>query len=1198
MANHSGRSRVVGADKVPETLFWDTLPTPKRLHPITTAHQPAAEALRAARRTSLPSSATDSSASGPRKAGKRMSAPAISVPSSSFAAPKRKEAEEDDDSDEEAGRGGKEAIGVKERRRALGGKGGCRIMVVAAFLLLAGAAAGSYFAGLWPLSDEEGISFQGILPTVNASDSQINNLVKLEFDVLLNRKALVTEGAISEAVASLRGNIEESLENFVVQSNSTVADYFAQFSPVAAAATEADFQDLSADDGEAIVLLDECDSSSGAVEVEANTSLSSGVVEGGVALTDLPGLVAGSGGGAATYCVCGSSQISQEAGGVGASPLMGRRRRRLLQRRLGRRSLLDSSSSPSRYLLRDVGVRLRMDVGATQNNLYTLEDKLVMTFESEALHLLLVRDQVVKSVAVSATAEPQDGNGGSRGNGTTIMSGLPLKKDSSEAAAGGSNSKYDDLYQKYLEELAQAEKEGEGNSTSGDGGIVCGQVTRLSALESCGCPEGGNGTAVLVDRAPLPTVGRCGGSSQDANATIYCGDLVSGESILLLEGGAGFTCPNTTAAGGGGEGDSAGDQSPGGGVDPGAGPGNATEDSGNSTAPPPAAPPVPACSANDSVPYGDTFLEFVEAMRQKNEILDAVRAKTGNESVLLTDPLSLDWAKPACAITNHTYYPAILSFGGVDEAGFQQELTCGREYRKYDSKTGVISTVKADNLVAYFYDDGSVESIWTAETDWVFYDWGELEFPAMHEANLSVWTMYEDEGSVEGVSRAIAPRWADVLPCQLYKNFTECLNKAYDTPLKLALVVLHWNDTDPATIDMDLMEDLYANEMMEKYWEGQSYGSMKRMEFETFGPVNININEFYEIGEPTEEIKFCVGEKAGDGDVLVREGGGCGTRGCTYISPNVMSGAYSSFDMTTNISCVPGWRPENFFGTIFLTYSSKGCGGAGLFNSVFSIWIDGKLETLRAISMAHLGPHERCAPDGSNCVSYDHVSGNVEPRYINQTQPEGWEHPLRESNLVETHELIHLFGIYWHSSARKCDAAATDFRECKHREYGNEFSLVGGAGAALELPANERYNLHFLSQGDILSVGESGSFQIGPISSALPAEHRAALIVTDAYSLWLEYRRPVGYDTSLGWEDYRENTEGLMVTAGNHLVDLNRGAPDEENTLFQVTLNGGASWRPFGTNVTISNVVSLGDVGVNFTVTFGGELNSDSYGVS
>ena len=179
-----------------------------------------------------------------------------------------------------------------------------------------------------------------------------------------------------------------------------------------------------------------------------------------------------------------------------------------------------------------------MDVGATQNNLYTLEDKLVMTFESEALHLLLVRDQVVKSVAVSATAEPQDGNGGSRGNGTTIMSGLPLKKDSSEAAAGGSNSKYDDLYQKYLEELAQAEKEGEGNSTSGDGGLVCGQVTRLSALESCGCPEGGNGTAVLVDRAPLPTVGRCGGSSQDANATIYCGDLVSGESILLGEGGA------------------------------------------------------------------------------------------------------------------------------------------------------------------------------------------------------------------------------------------------------------------------------------------------------------------------------------------------------------------------------------------------------------------------------------------------------------------------------------------------------------------------------------------------------------------------------------------------------------------------------------------------------------------------------------
>ncbi len=52
--------------------------------------------------------------------------------------------------------------------------------------------------------------------------------------------------------------------------------------------------------------------------------------------------------------------------------------------------------------------------------------------------------------------------------------------------------------------------------------------------------------------------------------------------------------------------------------------------------------------------------------------------------------------------------------------------------------------------------------------------------------------------------------------CRYYKNFTDCIAKAFETPLKLALVVMHWNDTDPRTIDMDLMKDLYANEIIEE----------------------------------------------------------------------------------------------------------------------------------------------------------------------------------------------------------------------------------------------------------------------------------------------------------------------------------------------------------------------------------------------
>ena len=600
----------------------------------------------------------------------------------------------------------------------------------------------------------------------------------------------------------------------------------------------------------------------------------------------------------------------------------------------------------------------------------------------------------------------------------------------------------------------------------------------------------------------------------------------------------------------------------------------------------------------ESVPYATEFLDFVRAMTAKNEILDTISNATGKESILLNDALALDWTKPKCAITNHTYYPSILSFGGVGESGlFSQELTCGQQYRKYDSQSGIISSVLDTDLIAYFYEDGYLEALWTSATDWVYYDRGEVMYTYPYESNLTLWTMYEDDQKIQEASRSITPRWANVMPCQYYKNLTQCISKANQMPLKLALVVLHWNDTDPNTIDMDLMQKLYANEMIEKYWESQSYGLFKKIEFETFGPVNTNINEFYNIGGPQDEIKFCAGEKASSG-VLVREGGGCGTRGCTYISPNVVAGLYSNFEMTTNIFCIPGWRPENFFGTIFLTYSSKGCGGAGLFNSVFNIWINGKKETLRAISMSHMGPHERCDASGNSCTFVDHTIGNVEPRHINQTQPpDTWEHPLKEANLVQTHELIHLFGISWHSSARKCSSDATDFRKCDHREYGNEFSLVGGSGAALELPAHERYNLHFLQTDDVVVIKESGSFQIGPISSALPATHRAALLVDGDETVWLEVRRPVGYDTSLGWAEYERNTRGLMATCSNHLIDLNRNDPDESTSLYSVTLNSGYEWKLFGTKITVSNIVSMGNEGLSFEVAFGTTFHSSSYGV-
>lgn len=599
-------------------------------------------------------------------------------------------------------------------------------------------------------------------------------------------------------------------------------------------------------------------------------------------------------------------------------------------------------------------------------------------------------------------------------------------------------------------------------------------------------------------------------------------------------------------------------------------------------------------SQNSTV--SDNAEELAHALTKVNETLQILEDGKGNTSAILLNPNALDWVRPSCAITNHTYYPAILSFNGLDDYG-NLEVSCGRTYRKYDSKTGLISSIFSDDLLVDFYDDGSVQEMWTNETGVLNYNRSTLFYPAAHESNLTIFNIYEDPQAVNQVHRSTVPRWLNAWHCRYYKEFESCIERQYLEPLKLALVVLHWEDTDPNQIDMYKMRDTYADSAAATYWRDMSYDRMKPIEFSVFGPANINLNEKYEVESPDEAPQFCTGKRLDNG-VLVREGGGCGMLGCTYISPNVVSGLYSGSTMATNISSIPGYSPDMFFGTVFLTYSTKGCGGAGLFNSVFRIWIGGQLHIMRAISMSHMQSHLRCL--GDQCTMYNEDDFlNVEPVPVsNYVRPDDWVHPLDSASMVEIHELIHLFGVSWHSSSKSCDNLTMLYTDCRHREYGNEFSLVGGAGAALELPANERYHLHFLNSSDILIIDRSGSYAISPISNALAGTFRCAAIVTEKHTFWVEYRRPVGYDTSLIWGEYSSNTEGLMITLQNSLIDLRLNTPNEQNSRYEVTLNSNCSWIPFDTNIRISEVMSSGDTGVNFTVTYLEQSHNSTYGVT
>ena len=76
---------------------------------------------------------------------------------------------------------------------------------------------------------------------------------------------------------------------------------------------------------------------------------------------------------------------------------------------------------------------------------------------------------------------------------------------------------------------------------------------------------------------------------------------------------------------------------------------------------------------------------YVDGMAKRNATRAAVTLTlhpsdrpTGIPAIVL-NATAFDWTKPPCAITNHTYYPAVLAFRGIADTG-GLEVSCGDGY--------------------------------------------------------------------------------------------------------------------------------------------------------------------------------------------------------------------------------------------------------------------------------------------------------------------------------------------------------------------------------------------------------------------------------------------------------------------------------------------------------------------------------------
>ena len=118
------------------------------------------------------------------------------------------------------------------------------------------------------------------------------------------------------------------------------------------------------------------------------------------------------------------------------------------------------------------------------------------------------------------------------------------------------------------------------------------------------------------------------------------------------------------------------------------------------------------------------------------------------------------------------------------------------------------------------------------------------------------------------------------------------------------------------------------------------------------------------------------------------------------------------------------------------------------------------------------------------------------------------------SPVVASHELGHNFGLY-HSHALECGSVAMG-GSCSSLDYGDDFDVMGSGNGPTHFNAVQKDLLGWLDYGaspPVTDVVASGSYTIDPLET--PGTNPKALRIQTAAGDWLyvEYRRPVGFDS-------------------------------------------------------------------------------------
>ncbi len=156
-----------------------------------------------------------------------------------------------------------------------------------------------------------------------------------------------------------------------------------------------------------------------------------------------------------------------------------------------------------------------------------------------------------------------------------------------------------------------------------------------------------------------------------------------------------------------------------------------------------------------------------------------------------------------------------------------------------------------------------------------------------------------------------------------------------------------------------------------------------------------------------------------------------------------------------------------------------------------------------------------CAFVGKLDWSFNGASYSLSQGWVGWPNAEYVRSGMSGFEYVLAHEVGHEIGVM-HANAWSCRGTSLDMG-CYHSEYGNPYDVMGTGYYASHFNAFYKDILGWLSTSSKVSITKSGSYTLAPIETQKGV--RAAIInnpgIPSAAPLYLEFRRPIGFDSTL-----------------------------------------------------------------------------------